>query len=351
MEHPGCGTGRIVDGCGRMATSTSSSGSGIFPFELVRPELERVETSIREQVRGFDPAIEPYVAYICNTSGKRIRPALAILVGGAVNGASDDHVKLGVILELIHMATLVHDDIIDGANTRRMVPTANAKWGNSLSVLLGDALFSHALTLATDFNSIDICRKVGKASREVCQGEIIQTQRRFDLTFSKADYFRVIEMKTGALFAAATGLAAKLSGLDEAAEERLYAYGMKLGTAYQIYDDCLDLVGSEEVVGKTLRTDLIKGKLTLPILNLLETASESQRIKLNKRILDQEPLDLPVLLGIAEYEGAIESAVDTGLNLLAECREDLAPLGKSDYTEALVQITRFLGGLLEKCRR
>lgn len=334
-----------------MATTTSSSGSGIFPFELVRPELERVETSIREQVRGFDPAIEPYVAYICNTSGKRIRPALAILVGGAVNGASDDHVKLGVILELIHMATLVHDDIIDGANTRRMVPTANAKWGNSLSVLLGDALFSHALTLATDFNSIDICRKVGKASREVCQGEIIQTQRRFDLTFSKADYFRVIEMKTGALFAAATGLAAKLSGLDEAAEERLYNYGMKLGTAYQIYDDCLDLVGSEEVVGKTLRTDLIKGKLTLPILNLLETASESQRIKLNKRILDQEPLDLPVLLGIAEYEGAIESAVDTGLGLLAECREDLAPLGKSEHTEALVQITRFLGGLLEKCRR
>lgn len=334
-----------------MATTTSSSGSGIFPFELVRPELERVEASIREQVRGFDPAIEPYVAYICNTSGKRIRPALAILVGGAVNGVSDDHVKLGVILELIHMATLVHDDIIDGANTRRMVPTANAKWGNSLSVLLGDALFSHALTLATDFNSIDICRKVGKASREVCQGEIIQTQRRFDLTFSKADYFRVIEMKTGALFAAATGLAAKLSGLDEDAEQRLYNYGMKLGTAYQIYDDCLDLVGSEEVVGKTLRTDLIKGKLTLPILNLLETASEAQRIKLNKRILDQEPLDLPVLLGIAEYEGAIESAVDTGLKLLAECRDDLAPLGNSDYTEALVQITRFLGGLLEKCRR
>ena len=103
---------------------------------------------------------------------------------------------------------------------------------------------------------------------------------------------------------------------------------MKLGTAYQIYDDCLDLVGSEEVVGKTLRTDLVKGKLTLPILNLLETASEPQRIKLNKRILDQEPLDLPVLLGIAEYEGAIESAVDTALDLLAQSREDLAPLGQ-----------------------
>ena len=335
-----------------MAVSqNTTSQPHLFPFELVRPELEKVEAAIREQVRGFDPAVEPYVAYICNTSGKRIRPALSILVGGATGAVTDDHLKMGVILELIHMATLVHDDIMDGANTRRMVPTANAKWGNALSVLLGDALFSHALTLATDFNNIDVCRKVGNAAREVCQGEIIQTQRRFDLTFTKAEYFRIIEMKTGALFAAATGLAALLSGQDAEMEARLYNYGMKLGTAYQIYDDCLDLVGSEEVVGKTLRTDLIKGKLTLPILNLLETASEPQRIKLNKRILDQEPLDLPVLLGIAEYEGAIEDAVDTALALLEDCRQDLAPLGSSKYADALGQITWFLAGLLEKCRR
>ena len=333
------------------ATPTQTPRSDLFPFELVRPELEKVEIFIRDQVRAFDPAVEPYVTYICNTSGKRIRPALAVLVGGAAGEVLDEHLKLGVILELIHMATLVHDDIMDGANTRRMVPTANAKWGNALSVLLGDAIFAHALTLATDFNSIEVCRKVGNAAREVCQGEIIQTQRRFDLTFTKAEYFRIIGMKTGALFAAATGLAAKLSGLPADAEESLHNYGMKLGTAYQIYDDCLDLVGSEEVVGKTLRTDLLKGKLTLPILNLLETASEAQRMKLNKRILAQEPLDLPVLLGIAEYEGAIESAVDTALGLLAECRKDLAPLGDSVHSEALHQITRFLAGLLEKCRR
>jgi octaprenyl-diphosphate synthase len=333
------------------ANTSTPARSDLFPFELVRPELERVEVAIREQVRGFDPAVEPYVAYICNTSGKRIRPALAILAGGACGGVTDDHLKIGVILELIHMATLVHDDIMDGANTRRMVPTANAKWGNALSVLLGDTLFSHALTLATDFNSIDICRKVGNAAREVCQGEIIQTQRRFDLTFTKAEYFRVIGMKTGALFAAATGLAGNLSGITPDTESRLFDYGMKLGTAYQIYDDCLDLVGSEEVVGKTLRTDLIKGKLTLPILNLLETASESQRMKLNKRIIDQEPLDLPVLLGIAEYEGAVERAIDTALALLEESRRDLDPLGSSPYADALVQITWFLAGLLEKCRK
>ncbi|MGJ8634267.1 MAG: polyprenyl synthetase family protein [Luteolibacter sp.] len=334
-----------------MATfSATSSSNDQFPFELVRPDLEKVEVAIREQVRDFDSAVEPYISYICNTSGKRIRPALAILVGGAINGVSEDHRKIGVILELIHMATLVHDDIIDGAIARRSMPTANAKWGNSLAVLLGDAIFSHALTLATDFNSIDICRKVGKAAREVCQGEILQTQRRFDLTLSKEDYFQVIEMKTGALFAAATGLSAVVSGLGEKEEASLASYGMKLGTAYQIYDDCLDLVGSEEVVGKTLGTDLEKGKLTLPMLNLLEAASEEHRVLINQKILDQKEIDLPSIVGAADYDAALGKAVDTAVDLLAQCRADLEVLSESEYKEALLQITRFLEGLLQGCR-
>jgi octaprenyl-diphosphate synthase len=333
-----------------MATFTATSpNNSQFPFELVRPDLEKVEIAIRGQVRDFDSAVEPYIAYICNTSGKRIRPALAILIGGAAGGVNDDHRKIGVILELIHMATLVHDDIIDGAIARRSMPTANAKWGNALAVLLGDALFSHALTLATDFNSIDICRKVGNAAREVCQGEILQTQRRFDLTLSKEEYFRVIEMKTGALFAAATSLAAAVSGLSESDQASLADYGMKLGTAYQIYDDCLDLVGSEEVVGKTLGTDLAKGKLTLPILNLLESASGSQRDIINKRILEEQEIDLPQLVGVSQYEEALEKAVGTALDLLEGCRMDLGVLPSSQYKDALVQITRFLESLLRKC--
>lgn len=334
-----------------MATFTATSPTNSqFPFELVRPDLEKVEISIRGQVRDFDSAVEPYIAYICNTSGKRIRPALAILVGGAAGGVDENHRKIGVILELIHMATLVHDDIIDGAIARRSMPTANAKWGNALAVLLGDALFSHALTLATDFNSIDICRKVGNAAREVCQGEILQTQRRFDMTLTKEDYFKVIEMKTGALFAAATGLSAAVSGMVESDQASLAAYGMKLGTAYQIYDDCLDLVGSEEVVGKTLGTDLAKGKLTLPILNLLEDASETQRGMINQRILDEQEPDLAALVGLAEYEGAIGRAVGTALDLLDGCRADLGVLPSSEYRDALEQITRFLETLLRKCR-
>jgi len=328
-----------------------TKASAQISFQLVKKELQLVESQISDQVVAFDPALEPYMDYICNTNGKRIRPALAILAGGATGEVQANHIKIGVILELIHMSTLVHDDIIDGASTRRKMPTANAKWGNGMAVLLGDALFSHSLLLATEFDDIDICRKVGRASREVCQGEVIQTQRRFDLTLTKEDYFHIIEMKTGALFAAATGIAASLSGVSEKVEKQLYNYGLKLGTAYQIYDDCLDLVGSEEVVGKTLRTDLEKGKLTLPLLNLIETASPTQRDLLNKRIIEQQPLDLPVLIGIAEYEGAVESALDTAANMLQEARNDLQILEPSKWRDALEEITLYLDKLLNECRK
>lgn len=333
-----------------MSTTKPSSAPKI-PFKLVKRELEQVETQIRDQVCAFDPAVAPYMDYICNTSGKRIRPILSILAGGATGGIQSSHLTIGVILELIHMSTLVHDDIIDGAETRRQAPTANAKWGNGMAVLLGDALFSHSLLLATNFNDIEICRKVGTASRQVCEGEVMQTQRRFDLTLTKKDYYHIIELKTGALFAAATSIPAALSGASQETEDMLFEYGMKLGTAYQIYDDCLDLVGTEDQVGKTLRTDLEKGKLTLPLLNLLEKANANQREQLHKRIIEQEALDLPVIVGIAEYEGAVASALDTATLLLSEARDNLNVLEPSQWRDGLEQITYYLEGLLSKCRR
>jgi len=330
---------------------TKPSTSPKIPTKLVKRELKEVESQIRNQVNAFDPSLEPYIDYICSTSGKRIRPILSILAGGATGGVTPEHLQIGVILELIHMSTLVHDDIIDGADTRRQVPTANAKWGNGLAVLLGDALFSHSLLLATEFSDIDICRKVGLASRQVCEGEVMQTQRRFDMTLTKKDYFHIIELKTGALFAAATGIPASLSGASKEIQDKLHDYGMKLGTAYQIYDDCLDLVGSEAQVGKTLRTDLEKGKLTLPLLNLLEKADASKREKLNKRIIEQQPLDLPVIIGIAEYEGSVESALNTAAQLLLEARKNLEILEPSEWCDGLKQVTYYLDGQLDKCRR
>ena len=320
-----------------------------FPFELVKDKLALVADQISAQAQAFDPAIEGYISYVCDTSGKRIRPALAILAGDATGESVGDHLKLGTILELIHLATLVHDDIMDGADTRRGEATASAKWGNSLSVLLGDCLFAHALTLSTEFDDAELSRKIARAASDVCTGEIIQTQRRFDLNLKVSEYYKIIEMKTAALFAVATELGARLSGASEEVQASLYDFGLKLGTAYQIYDDCLDLVGDEEVVGKTLGTDLAKGKLTLPLLNLIRDATETQKAKLNKLLLQDEPLETPVLAGIADYEGALESALDEARELLEGAREDLVGLADSDHRRALVQVTDYVDSLLDDC--
>jgi octaprenyl-diphosphate synthase len=321
-----------------------------FPFQLIADRLVSVEAQIRAQSAAFDPAVTGYVEYVLGTSGKRIRPALSLLAGGATGGAGEDHEKLGVVLELIHLATLVHDDIMDGAELRRSLPTATARWGSSLSVLLGDCLFAHALEMAASFDSTWISRKIARASNEVCSGEILQTQRRFDLALSIPEYFRIIRMKTAALFSAATELSAWLNGSSEAVQENLRLYGELLGTAYQIYDDCLDLCGEETKAGKTLGTDLVKGKLTLPVLYLMEDATESQRTQLNTLILRQEPLDLSVLAGIANYAGAVCRAVATAKGMLAEARATLLVLPGNDHTTALESITLYLDALLDGCR-
>jgi octaprenyl-diphosphate synthase len=309
-----------------------------------------VEEQIQAQSKAFDPSVEGYVDYVLGTSGKRIRPALSLLAGGACGEPGPDHEKLGIVLEMIHLATLVHDDIMDGADLRRSQPTAAARWGSALSVLLGDCLFAHALEMAASFDSTWISRKIARASNEVCSGEILQTQRRFDLALTIPEYFRIIRMKTAALFSAATELSAWLNGASEAVQENLRLYGELLGTAYQIYDDCLDLCGEEKQAGKTLGTDLVKGKLTLPILYLMEDATESQRGQLNKLILRQEPIDLSVVAGIANYAGAICRAVATARGMLAQARTALVILPANDYTTALGGITSYLDSLLDGCR-
>src|SRR3954465_11632377 len=177
----------------------------------VQPQLDEVEARIARQAAAFDPAVEGYVTYAIGSRGKRLRPLVALLSGGATGGITSGHLDLAVFVELIHLATLVHDDIMDEAERRRSQPTVNARWGNSLSVLLGDVLFAHALNLATDFEDNNISRAIARTATEVCSGEMIQTQRRFDLQLSREDYFRIIRMKTGSLFACAAELGAVIS--------------------------------------------------------------------------------------------------------------------------------------------
>ncbi|MEI6871888.1 MAG: polyprenyl synthetase family protein [Verrucomicrobiota bacterium] len=324
-------------------------------FEPIAKQLLDVEERIRAQARAFDPAVEHYVAYAIQSSGKRLRPALALLSGGATGGIRSEHVDLAVIVELIHAATLVHDDILDHADLRRGQPTANAKWGNSLAVLLGDCLFAHALRLASVFDDNRMCRTLATAASEVCSGEIIQTQRRFDLNLTVPDYFRILEMKTGALFAVAMQLGGLLNGASPEVEAGMQAFGMRLGTAYQIYDDCLDLAGDEGAVGKTLGSDLRRGKLTLPILHLLQISSPEERARLSGVILAGREEEVSSLVGYAVEYGAVRHAVTTGRRMLVEAQESLAPLvtgGVSGaFVDSLVSLCTTLDGMIAPLAR
>jgi octaprenyl-diphosphate synthase len=317
-------------------------------LELINPHLYSVEERIRAQAKTFDPAVEGYVSYVCDKGGKRLRPALALLAGGATGKITSSHVDLAVIVELIHIATLVHDDIMDGAELRRDQPTANAKWGNAITVLLGDCLFAHALKLATNFSNTDICRRIADTAAEVCSGEIIQTQRRFDLKLSTADYYRIIEMKTAALFSVACELGAFISESSPPVICALKTFGAKVGTAYQIYDDCLDLAGTEEQTGKTLGTDIRKGKFTLPVLLMLQNGRGLGLNGLRDLLLREENVDEDALAEMLAQAGSLKSAAQVAQRMVVEGKASLEPVPENRYVNGLRAIADHLIRLIDQ---
>ena len=318
--------------------------------QLVLPQLQQVETRILEQAASFDPAVEGYISYALGSRGKRLRPLLALLAGGATGKITTSHVDLAVVVELIHLATLVHDDVMDGAERRRAQPTVNARWGNALSVLLGDCLFAHALNLSAGFDNVEISRGIARAAREVCSGEIIQTQRCFDLKLPVDEYLRIVRMKTGSLFSAAAEFAAVLNGVDPTMGESLRDFGMKFGAAYQIYDDCLDVAGDERNTGKTLGTDLRTGKLTLPILALLKTLSEFERERCCSFIVEGKTDEVARLLRSPAAEEALNESIQVGQDLVREAESDLSSLPANEHVDALFSMTKGLQELLEEFR-
>lgn len=316
-------------------------------LEMISPHLVSVEERIREQARAFDPAVEGYVSYVTNKGGKRLRPVLALLAGGASGKVTSGHVDLAVIVELIHIATLVHDDIMDGADIRRDQPTANAKWGSSLSVLLGDCLFAHALRLAAAYGDTTICRRIAEASSEVCSGEIIQTQRRYDLSLTTADYFKIIEMKTAALFSVACELGGYISEASPEVINALKEFGTKIGVAYQIYDDCLDLAGTEEESGKTLGTDIRKGKFTLPILLMLQSDDKAETDRLRTLLAEDEPNE-SALREMIHRSGSVNASALVAERLISEARTGLDVVPDNRYVSGLRAITEHVSHLIAK---
>jgi octaprenyl-diphosphate synthase len=333
-------TGNIADSLQRRFPTLSSKLDLRRQLASIQPDLEKIEERIHFQVQEFDPAISGYVSYALDSHGKRLRPALVLLAAGASGRVQPTHFDLAIVVELIHLATLVHDDILDNAAKRRGQPTAFARWGAELSVLLGDVLFCHALKLSAGFDDPTIGRKIADAAHEVCSGEILQTQRRFDLTLSIPDYLKIISMKTGALFRVSTELAAVLNGCRPEEVLALRNYGDFLGIAYQIYDDCLDLAGTEGATGKTVGTDLARGKLTLPLLHVLGHAGEAERERLHDIILHGTDDTRAELLAQVVAQGGLKNAIRRVQSYLDQAIASLQVLPKNHFRDTLESLPR-----------
>lgn len=280
-----------------MSDSRPSSAAGLAPrdaaltggfaavFALLKGHMGQLDVCLREQLAAFEPEIRAMADYCIDTSGKRLRPALVFLSGWTDEGpASPELVRAAAVVELVHLATLVHDDIMDEADLRRNRRTAAREFGSAAAVLLGDALFAHALTLAAQYPTSEICHAVADSTRKVCAGEIVQTLRRGTTNVSRADYYRVIDLKTAELFRLSCELGAKLAGREGAVVSAAAKFGRHLGIAYQIYDDLVDFFGEERQIGKTLGTDLASGKLTLPLLVLMERLPAAEQAELAAEI-------------------------------------------------------------------
>jgi octaprenyl-diphosphate synthase len=333
----------------KMLSSDAGPASDIDParswkkiMEPVEPFLHAVTEQLIRQARDFDPQIVPYAEHALNASGKHLRPALVALAAGCFGKPNESHVRVAVIIEMVHLATLVHDDVMDEADMRRGRPTVAAKWGNEIAVLFGDCLFAQALKLASSFPTTEVCRSVSLATNTVCSGEILQTQQRRNFPAAQKDYFRVIEMKTGELFTLSCDLASFLSGATPEQRAALRKFGAAVGTAYQVYDDCVDLFGSEVEAGKSLGTDLAKGKLTWPLLLAWERADTSDRANLEKIISNWQPENLAAVNALLAKYQTFQPSVAVIERYLEQARLALQVIPNSPGKTGLLHLTDFL---------
>lgn len=250
----------------------------------IREELTLVEQMLHSELKVAQPHIAEMLSYVADLGGKRLRPSLLLLAAKASGIASEESIRLSVVVELVHTATLVHDDILDSALVRRHKETVHKRWTVPASVLVGDWLFTHAYGLANKGNSTIPGRWIADAAKQVCEGEMMQGHSIRHFEMEVPEYIRLLDAKTGALCALSCSLGAWSAGADEATCHRLQQYGLKLGTAFQVFDDWLDVWGTQDYAGKTLGTDLGSFKPTLPAIRTLECLPTKARETMISRL-------------------------------------------------------------------
>jgi len=312
---------------------------------LIASEMTAMEALMRRTLSNTDPFVDEIVQYSLQIGGKRLRPALVFLTGKTVGHITEQHVQAAAALEFVHTATLIHDDILDGATIRRHLETFNVRWNAQIGVLAGDLLLTKALELITQTGEMNVIRALTEACKQTCEGELRQigAMGRFDM--STEEYVQIIAGKTAPLLACSAEIGAFYASATSPVIERFRSFGQKLGLAFQIIDDVLDLVGETDTAGKTLRTDLIHRKPTLPLILYLQEATEAEQ----KEILvcirrdDFAEQSADWVVERLHESGAIDAARKTAQQLVEEALESLTEIeGDVEAKQALTELAQFV---------
>lgn len=310
-------------------------------YALIGPDMKAVDAVIRDRLYSDVVLVRQVAEYIINSGGKRLRPVLVLLVAGALGYQGKHHHDLAAVVEFIHTATLLHDDVVDESALRRGRDTANAMFGNAASVLVGDFLYSRAFQMMVDVNNMRVMQVLSTATNVIAEGEVLQLMNCHDAEVDATRYLQVIRYKTAKLFEAAAQLGAILGGATPGMEEALARYGMHLGTAFQLVDDVLDYSGQEAETGKHLGDDLAEGKPTLPLIYVMQHGNAEQAACVRKAIEEGGRDDFPAVLAAIQATGALDYTRQQARAEAELARQAIANLPASNYREALLELPLF----------
>ena len=307
----------------------------------VAEDMRRVDALIRERLQSDVPLVRQVAEYIVAGGGKRLRPALLLLAAGALGYRGSAHTELATVVEFIHTATLLHDDVVDTSELRRGRETANAAFGNAASVLVGDFLYSRAFQMIVRVENMRVMQVLADATNTIAEGEVLQLMNCHDPEVGEQRYLEVIRRKTAKLFEAAARLGAVLAGAPQGVEEGLARYGMHLGTAFQLIDDVLDYSGDADTIGKSLGDDLAEGKPTLPLIRVMATGTPEQAALVRYAVVDGGRAAFGGVLEAIRANGALDYVRDVARRETELASAAIAVVPSSSHKDSLLELAAF----------
>ncbi len=311
------------------------------PLSVIASDMQAVDAAIRSQLHSDVPLVSQIADYIISAGGKRIRPALVLLMANAWGYRGEDHYKLAAVVEFIHTATLLHDDVVDESELRRGRETANAMFGNAASVLVGDFVYSRAFQMMVSVNSMRVMQILADATNVIAEGEVLQLMNMHDPDVTEERYLQVIRSKTAKLFEAATELGSLLAGAQEPSITAAAEYGRCLGTAFQLIDDVLDYSGNSADIGKNVGDDLREGKPTLPLIYLMQHGTPRQRELVRNCIASGDEVHFDEVLAAITASGALQYTREQAALTRDRAKASLTALPASPFKDALLALADF----------